>query len=454
VESATQTKAETGLRHELSAGQMAMVAVGSAVGTGLLLGSGAAIQIAGPVISISYILGVLIAFAVTMALGELACRHAGAGSFGVYADLYLNHWAGFVSRYGFWVGIMISVSAELIAAATYLRFWFPKVPALLWIILYTAALIFINLREVVNFASFEYWFAMIKVVVIVVFIILGAALLLGGRVVPHYVSDGGLLPHGIGGPLLAISFALFSFLGIELVAVSSGESKSVAAIRNATYATFGLLAFVYLGAITVLAGVLPWREAGVGQSPFVMIFAIAHVPAATHITNFVVLTAALSASNASLYCISRMLYSLAVSGYAPKGLTKLDRRGVPRRAILVSTLGIVSAMAGQLYAPADAYLYMIGASLFGGMLAWGIALLSHINMRRRLSSEELAALPMRAPGGAVASALAFLGLAAVIVSTWWVPQTRITILSGGPYLLILSVFYLVMKKFATYKQLH
>jgi L-asparagine transporter-like permease len=431
---------------------MAMTAVGCAIGTGLLLGSGAAIQIAGPAIFISYILGGLIAFAVTMALGELACRHPGAGSFGVYADLYLNPWAGFVSRYGWWVAIMISVSAELVAAATYVRFWFPHSPALLWITIYSAALLFINLREVGNFATFEYWFAMIKVVVIIVFIMLGAGLLFGGRVVPHYVGDGGFLPRGPSGPLLAISFALFSFLGIELVAISSGESKSVQAIRKATYATFGLLAFIYIGATTVLAGVLPWREAGVGQSPFVSVFSIAHIPAASHIMNFVVLTAALSGSNASLYAISRMLYSLALSGDAPKGLAKLDSAGVPRRATLVCTLAIVLAMVVQFYAPANAYLYMIGASLFGGMLAWGIALLSHIGMRRTLSAEQVAALPMRAPGGAIASALAFSGLAAVVVSTWWVPETRITILSGGPYLLLLSVFYLAMKKFAVNRQ--
>jgi AAT family amino acid transporter len=212
------------------------------------------------------------------------------------------------------------------------------------------------------------------------------------------------------------------------------------------------LAFIYIGATTVLAGVLPWREAGVGQSPFVSIFSIAHIPAASHIMNFVVLTAALSGSNASLYAISRMLYSLALSGEAPKGLAKLDSAGVPRRAILVCTLAIVLAMVVQFYAPANAYLYMIGASLFGGMLAWGIALLSHIGMRRTLSAEQVAALPMRAPGGAIASVLAFSGLAAVIVSTWWVPETRITILSGGPYLLLLSVFYLAMKKFAANRQ--
>lgn len=433
---------------ELSAGQMAMVAVGGSIGTGLLLGSGAAIQIAGPAVVLSFVLGGLVAFAVTMALGELACRHPGAGSFGIYADLYLNQWAGFVSRYGYWFAILISVSAELVASATYARFWFPQTPPLIWVAIFGGVLLFINLREVKNFGSFEYWFAMVKVVTIAVFIILGSGLLLQGRVSAHYVSDGGFMPHGAAGPLLATSFALFSFLGTEMVAISSGEAVSVRAIAKATYATFALVAFVYLGAIAVLAGVLPWAQAGVGQSPFVTVFATAHIPAASHITNFVVLTAALSGSNASLYVTSRMLYSLAESGYAPRRLATVNGVGVPRSAILISSLGIVFAMAFQYYAPANAYLYIIGSSLFGGMLAWAIALLAHIAMRRKLSSEQLAALPMRAPGGAIASALAFVAIVVVIISTWWVPQTRITILSGGPYLLLLTLLYLLLKKTA------
>ena len=143
-----------------------------------------------------------------------------------------------------------------------------------------------------------------------------------------------------------------------------------------------------------------------------------------------------------------MLYSLAESSYAPRNLAALNAVGVPRRAILMSSIGIVVAMVFQYYAPANAYLYIIGASLFGGMLAWGIALLSHIAMRRKLSPDEVAALPMRAPGGATASALAFAAIVLVIFSTWWVPQTRITILSGGPYLLLLTLLYLLMKKWA------
>src|SRR5712692_1583255 len=440
------TQGTNQLRRELSAGQMAMVAVGGSIGTGLLLGSGAAIQIAGPSVIISYIVGALIAFVVTMALGEMSSLHPAAGSFGVYADRYLNPWAGFVSRYGYWFAVVISISAELIAAATYARFWFPQIPSLVWITIYAAMLLFINLRTVGDFGSFEYWFAMIKVVVIAAFIMIGAALLLGGKAQPHYTSDGGFLPHGGAGPLFALSFVLFNYLGTEMVAISSGEARSVAAIARATYISFAVLTFVYLFASTVLVGVVPWNRVGVTQSPFVTVFEVAHIPAISHIMNFVVLTAALSGSNASLYVTARMLYSLAEDGFAPAKLTELTAKGSPRWAVLVSASGILIALLVQRVTPQNAYLYIIGASLFGGLLAWCIALASHIAMRKRLSPQQIAGLPMRAPGGAVASVIALVAIAVIVISTWWVPQSRITIMSAGPYLLLLTVFYFLMKK--------
>jgi len=176
------------------------------------------------------------------------------------------------------------------------------------------------------------------------------------------------------------------------------------------------------------------------------VFEVARVPAISHIMNFVALTAALSGSNASLYVTSRMLYSLAESGFAPAKLTKLTSTGSPRWAVLVSASGIFVALLVQYAAPQNAYLYIIGASLFGGLLAWCIALASHIAMRKRLSSQEVAALPMRAPGGAVASLIALAAITSIVISTWWVPQSRITIVSAGPYLLFLTVFYVLMKK--------
>jgi amino acid transporter, AAT family len=434
------------LRHELSAGQMAMVAIGGSIGTGLLLGSGAAVQIAGPGVILSYILAALISFAVTTALGEMSSLHPSAGSFGVYADTYLNPWAGFISRYGYWFALMVAISGELVAAATYMAYWFPHISATVWIAGFAILLVIINLGAVHTVGSFEYWFALIKVVAIAAFILIGAGLLLGGRVSSHYTADGGFLPHGATGPLLALPFVLFNFLGTEMVAISSGEARSTAAIVRATYLTLGVLTFVYLCASAVLVGVVPWNLVGVTQSPFVTVFEVAHVPAISLVMNFVVLTAALSGANAALYVTSRMLYSLAESGYAPARLTQLSANGAPRNAVLLSASGTVIALVVQYLAPQNAFLYIIGASLVGGMLAWCIALASHVGMRKRLSPQEVAALPMRAPGGAAGSMIALVAIIAIVLCTWFTPQARITVVTAGPYLLVLTIFYFMVKK--------
>jgi L-asparagine transporter-like permease len=432
---------EAGLRSQLSAGQMAMVAVGGSIGTGLLLGSGAAVNIAGPAVVLTYVAGALIAWTVTMALGEMASVHPAAGSFGVYAELYLNPWSGFVARYGYWFALVISISAELVAAATYTAFWFPTVPATVWIVAYATVLLAVNLRQVGEYGQFEYWFAMIKVATIVVFIVIGAAVLLGGRVEAQYTAAGGFFPNGALGPLWAISFALFSFLGVEMVAIASGEARGRAEIARATRIMFGLLTFVYVGAVAILVGVMPWQAAGVRQSPFVTVFEVAGVPAASSLMNAVVLSAALSGANASLYVSSRMLFSLARGGHAPAALGTLTAAGSPRNAIMTSAVGILIAIVAQKVAPEAAYLYIIGASLFGGVLAWCVALAAHVQFRSRLSRDDVARLPMRSPGGATASRIGFVALVLAIASTWWVDQARITIVSGGPYLLVLTAAY-------------
>src|SRR5580700_2388861 len=189
-----QSHQEQGLRHQLSAGQMAMVGVGGSIGTGLLLGSAAALRIAGPAVILSFALAGFINWTVAMALGELSSIHPAAGSFGVYGDLYLNEWAGFMARAGYWAALAISIGAELVASATYMAYWWPAVPALVWVVLFSGLLLAVNLRSVGDYGRFEYWFAMIKLVTIVGFIGVGATLLLGGHVAQQYTAVGGFLP--------------------------------------------------------------------------------------------------------------------------------------------------------------------------------------------------------------------------------------------------------------------
>jgi L-asparagine transporter-like permease len=440
------TDREHGLKRQLTAGQMAMVAIGGSIGTGLLLGSGAAIQIAGPAVIVSYIISALICWTVALAMGEMSAMHPAAGSFGVYAELYLNDWAGFVARYGYWFAVVFAIGSEVVAAGTYMQVWFPKVPVVTWMIVFGFLLLLVNFFPVGDYGTFEYWFAFIKVLTIFLFIVIGAALLVGAKVHPQYVVNGGFTPNGWKAAFIAASFGLFSFLGIEMVAISSGEARSAAEVSRATRISFVTLVLLYVGAMAVLVGVMPWRNAGVAQSPFVTVFNVAGISRAGMIMNLVVLSAALSAANASLYVTSRTLFSLARSGHAPRRLGVLNSHGVPMPALMASMVGIVIAIFAQKYAPEQAYLYIIGASLFGGMLAWLISLAAHVRFRRVISREQLAELKLRAPLGAAGSILGFVAITAAIIATAWVPQSRVTVVSAGPYLLILTVAYFLVRK--------
>ena len=434
---------EKGLRHELSAGQMAMVAVGGSIGTGLLLGSANAIGLAGPAVILSYVLAAFINFTVACALGELACAHPAAGSFGVYGDLYLNDWAGFLSRGGYWAAIAVSIGTELVASAIYMGLWFPAVPAIVWVALFSIALLLVNLLDVGQYGRFEFWFAMVKVVTIVAFVILGAALLLSGQVSPQYTAQSGFFPVGVLAPFLAMTFAIYAFGGIEFVAVSSGEARSPNEIAKAIRITFAMLTILYLGAIAVLVGVMPWNQAGVSESPFVTVFRSVKIPAASHIMNFVVLTAALSGANAALYVSSRMLFSMARTGWAPASLGKLNKQGSPKLAVLVSSYGIVVALVMERWAPGKAFEYILRAAFFGMILSWIVSLAAHISFRRSASPEQIRSLPLHSPLGGWGSIVGFTVICAVVLKGWW--DSRVNLISGALYLMLLTAAWWLIK---------
>jgi amino acid transporter, AAT family len=393
---------------------------------------------------LSFFLAAFINLTVTMALGELSSLHPAAGSFGVYGDLYLNRWAGFVARAGYWAAISISIGAELVASATYLAYWFPSVPALFWVLSFSALLLLVNLRSVGNYARFEYWFAMIKVATILAFIALGAGLLLSGRVAPQYTAQGGFFPKGTLAPLLAMGFAIYTFGGVEFVAITTGESRSPNEIPRAIRLTFSVLTSVYLGAIIVLVGVMPWNRAGVTESPFVTVFRHAHIPAAPHIMTFVILTAALSGANAALYAASRVLFSLARTGWAPAVFGQLNAAGSPKLALLASSYGIVVALVLEKWAPKNAFVSILGAALVGMLLSWLVSLAAHVNFRQRLSPSQVAALPMRSPFGAWGSALGFVLIIVAVLETGW--HSHLTLVSGAVYMVVLTAAYFLLKK--------
>jgi L-asparagine transporter-like permease len=428
---------------------MAMVAVGASIGTGLLLGSGAAMEVAGPAVILSFLIAAFSNFAFAMALGELACAHPAAGSFGVYGDLYLNPFCGFLARSGYWVGIALNIGAEMVAASTYMAYWFPGVRSYIWVLIFSVVLLIINLRSVKSYGQFEFWFSMIKLVTIVGFILIGASLLLTGRVTPQYTTQGGFFAKGTFAPLIAMTYAVFSFGGGEIVAVTSGESRSTKEVRRAVWMTLLTLTLVYVGAVTVLVGVMPWNHAGVTESPFVTTFRLAKIPHISGIMNFVVLSAALSGANACLYAGSRLAFSLARTGWAPASFGRLNHEGSPRNAVLITSFGIPIALVTLLWVPGNAFRYLVGAAFTGLIASYLVSLAAHISFRRRRSSADLASLTLRSPLGMFGSILGFVVISISLIQTWLVP--RVNLWSGLACLLALTLVYFSLRYRVTEK---
>jgi AAT family amino acid transporter len=443
---------EAGLQRNLTPRQLSMIAIGGAIGTGLFLGSAISVRLAGPGVILSYVGAAAIALCLMWALGEMTVAHPVAGSFGVHAEMYVHPWAGFATRYSYWLAQTIAIGSEIVAASIYCKRWFPNVPSWLWIAGFSIALLYVNARSVASFGAFEYWFAMLKVLTITLFLILGASLLLGigfPRLgATNYTAHGGFLPNGWSGVGLGVAMALFSFLGIEIVAVTSGEAKDpAAALPRALRWTLARLGIFYIGGLAVVVGVVPWNQLGdkLESSPFVRVFDAVHVPYAAAVMNFVVLTSALSSVNCNLYLTSRMLFSLARGGYAPARLGRLSERGTPVAALLVSSAGMVAAFFVDRWFHSTAYIYMLGAAFFGGIFVWLMIFITHLAFRRRTARWSQPPVHV-APRGPWTTLFGLIALTAVLISTWWVPGLRITLTSGLPWLAFISLCYLVWRK--------
>jgi len=265
-----------------------------------------------------------------------------------------------------------------------------------------------------------------------------------GHVAPQYLAHGGFFPKGPVAPLLAVFFAIYAFGGVEMLAVTTGESRSAKDIPRAARLTFFLLAALYLGAITILVGVMPWNHAGVTESPFVTVLRVARIPAAAFVMNFVVLTAALSGANAKLYVASRLLFSMGRTGWAPARLGKLNRSGSPRLALLVSSYGIVTALIIENWAPKQAFLYIMGAAFTGLIFSWVVSLAAHISFRRRLTPPQIAALPMRSPLGIWGSILGFVLASAAVLHTLF--ASRANEIGAFVFFTLLTAAYFFLKR--------
>ena len=444
---------ERGLARQLTARQLTMMAIGGAIGTGLFLGSSLAVRLAGPGIIVTYLLGALVALLLMSALSEMAVAHPTAGSIGVYAEIYVSRWAGFAVRYTYWAVQSIAIGGEATAVAIYCQWWFPGTPAWAWIILFSALLIYVNARAVGSFGEFEYWFSMIKVVAIVLFVIFGVAALSG--LAGSHPAIGlrnyrGFLPHGLKGAWMALVFVIYSYIGTEVIAVAAGEARDPAkTVPRAVRSMVVRLIALYVGSMAVLVGVVPWTQIQSGTdvtaSPFVRLFELIGVPAAAHLVNFVVLTAALSSMNCNLYLNARMMFSLARGGYAPERFGRVSARGTPLEALLASAAGMAVATTVAIVFPNSAYVILFGVSLFGGLFAWIMIFVTHLCFRTKWEASETAStrLPVKMPGYPYTSLLGLALLLGILLTTWWVDGMRNTLRAGLPWLVFVSVVYAI-----------
>jgi len=319
-------------------------------------------------------------------------------------------------------------------------------------VLVSAALVGLNSMQVNRLGEFEYWFAMIKVAAIVGFVIVGLSLILGVGFrsaigLANLTQYGGFLPTGWKGVWLSLTITVTSYMGVEIIAVTAGEAEhpEVTIPRAMRNIVWRLILF-YVLAIAIMVTMVPWNQttssSGMSGSPFVTAFAAAHIPFAAAIMNFVVLTAALSSVNTNLYLSTRMLFSLGRGGYAPAWMGKVSRNGVPHRALLASTAGIVAAILLAIFAPKNAFLMLYGTAVAGMLFVWLVILNTHLRFRKAIPNERLASLPMRLWAHPFFTVVGIVLLLAISLTTFFVDGLHWSVPAFSVFLGLISFLYL------------
>ena len=397
------------LARSLSNRHIQLIAIGGAIGTGLFMGSGKTISLAGPSVIFVYMIIGFMLFFVMRAMGELLLSNLEYKSFSDFAGDLLGPWAGFFMSWTYWLCWIVTAIAELIAIALYTSFWWPELP--LWIPALVAVLILLslNLTSVKAFGETEFWFALIKIIAIVTLIVVGLVMVFtkfqspGGTpaTFSNLWNDGGMFPTGPMGFIAGFQIAVFAFVGLELVGTTAAEAQHPE--KNLPKAINSIpirIMLFYVLALIIIMTVTPWREVTADSSPFVAMFALAGLGAAAAVINFVVLTSATSSANSGLYSTSRMLFGLSVEGTAPGRFERLTRHKVPANALLFScSFLLVSAV--LLYAnPSIIAVFTVvttmSAVLF--IFVWTIILVSYIVYRKRRPALH-AASKFKMPGG-------------------------------------------------------
>ncbi|CAM3690516.1 amino acid permease [Weissella cibaria] len=379
---ASQQKLERGL----SSRHVEMIALGGTIGTGLFLGAGHSISTAGPAILLVYIITGLFMFWMMRALGELLLTDPDKPTFVGFVEKYLGKKAGFVIGWTYWIGWITIAMAELTAVGTYMKFWFPGIPVWIWEIIFLVALYGINVIAVSAFGETEFWFSMIKIVAIVAMIVAGIIMIAThAKTSAGVTSLSNLWQHGVvahhGHKLLAaFQMVFFAFLGIEFVGMTAAEAKDpLTTIPKSINSIIIRILIFYVGALVAIMSIQPWTNYSASESPFVQVFSGIGITAAAGIINFVVLTAAASSLNSSLFTTGRMLFSLSNGkGY----VGKLNRRYIPRNAINVSAVLIALAVLVNVFFPSNAFDLVTSVASAAFVVIYGVLVFAHLRYRQ------------------------------------------------------------------------
>lgn len=365
-----------------------LIALGGAIGTGLFYGAAESIRLVGPGIVLSYLIGGGVIYLIMRMLGEMSTEEPVAGAFSDFAHRYWGGFAGFLSGWNYWLLYVLVSMAELTVVGLYMQFWFPALPGWLTALVIWAGVTAINLAHVRLFGEFEFWLALIKIVAIVGMIVLGLVLVIGSTSgastgLANFWRFGGFLPHGVHGLLLSLVVVMFSFGGTELVGITAGEADDPRrSIPRAINQVLWRILVFYIGAVGVLVLLYPWNQIGVAGSPFVLIFADLGIPAAPHILNLVVLTAAVSVYNSGMYSNGRMLFSLAEQGNAPRIFLRLSRKRVPWVGVAFSSVCTFAVVIVNFLVPHGAFMRVMAVATAAAAVTWMMIVLVHLRFRR------------------------------------------------------------------------
>lgn len=379
-----------GLKRSLKNRHIQLIALGGAIGTGLFLGSASVLKAAGPSIILGYAIGGIIVFMIMRQLGEMVAQEPVAGSFSYFAYKYWGDFPGFLSGWSYWVLYVLAGMAELTAVGTYVHYWWPDVPTWVSALVCFIGINTLNFVNVKVYGETEFWFAIIKVAAVIGMILFGGYLLISGHGGPqasitNLWRDGGFFPHGFHGLLMMLAVIMFSFGGLEFIGITAAEAADPQkSIPKAVNQVISRILIFYIGALGVLLSLYPWSQVASSGSPFVMIFSQIGSGLTANILNVVVLTAALSVYNSSVYANSRMLYGLAEQGNAPRALMKVNRRGVPYMAIGLSALGTFSCVIVNYLMPARALDVLMSLVVTALVISWSLISLTHLKSRRAM----------------------------------------------------------------------